>query len=101
MALLTGQTNDATQNAVFGQNDATAAPTGSGVHGAGVFGLTLSPGAAGVFGANNSTKGVGVQGNGPESGLSGFSDQGAGLTAHSNHSNGFKRLLTTLTATRF
>ncbi len=87
MALLTGQTNDATQNAIFGQNDATAAPTGSGVHGAGVFGLTLSPGAAGVFGANNSTKGVGVQGNGPESGLSGFSDQGAGLTAHSNHSN--------------
>jgi len=87
MALLTGQTNDATQNAIFGQNDATAAPTGSGVHGTGVFGLTFSPGAAGVFGSNNSTKGVGVQGNGPESGLSGFSDQGAGLTAHSNHAN--------------
>jgi len=87
MALITGQTNDVTQNAVFGRNDATSAPSGPGVRGAGVFGLTVSPGAAGVFGANNSTKGVGVQGNGPESGLSGFSDQGAGLTAHSNHSN--------------
>lgn len=87
MAPITGQTNDVTQNAVFGTNDATAAPSGPGVQGAGVFGLTVSPGAAGVFGANNSTKGVGVQGNGPESGLSGFSDQGAGLTAHSNHSN--------------
>src|SRR5260370_30490843 len=87
MALLTGQTNNATQNAIFGQNDATAAPTGSGVHGAGVFGLTFCPGAAGVFGSNNSTKGVGVQGNGPESGLRGFSDHGAGLTAHCNHAN--------------
>jgi len=87
MAPITGQTNDVTQNAVFGRNDATAAPSGPGVQGAGVFGLTVSPGAAGVFGANNSAKGVGVQGNGPESGLSGFSDQGAGLTAHSNHSN--------------
>ena len=87
MAPLTGQTNDVTQSAVFGRNDATAPPTGPGVQGAGVFGLSFSPGAAGVFGSNNSTKGVGVQGNGPESGLSGFSDQGAGLTAHSNHAN--------------
>ncbi len=87
MALVTGQTNDPTQNAIFGSNDSTAPPTGAGVHGTGVFGLTVSPGAAGVFGANNSTKGVGVQGNGPESGLSGFSENGAGLTAHSNHSN--------------
>src|SRR5260370_42690614 len=88
MALLTGQTNNATQNAIFGQNDATAAPTGSGVHGAGVFGLTFCPGAAGVFGSNNSTKGVGVQGNGPESGLRGFSDKGSGATAQSNNGSG-------------
>ena len=87
MAPLTGQTADVTQSAVFGRNDATASPTGTGVQGAGVFGLTFSPGGAGVFGSNNSAKGVGVQGNGPESGLSGFSDQGAGLTAHSNHAN--------------
>jgi hypothetical protein len=52
-----------------------------------VFGLTVSAGAAGVFGANNSTKGVGVQGNGPEVGVSGFSDHGAGMRGHSTHAN--------------
>jgi hypothetical protein len=46
--------------------------------------LTVSPGAAGVFGANNSPQGVGVQGNGPEAGVSGFSDRGTGVRAFSN-----------------
>jgi hypothetical protein len=87
VATVFGETSDVTQSAVFGRNDSTSAPSGGGVQGAGVFGLTVSPGAAGVFGANNSAKGVGVQGNGPEAGLSGFSDQGAGVTAHSNHAN--------------
>jgi len=81
-------------NAVFGRNDATSAPPNDGgVHGTGVFGLTFSPGAAGVFGANNGPKGpanqpsVGVQGNGADAGVSGFSDQGTGVRAHSNHAN--------------
>ncbi|HEV2386045.1 MAG TPA: hypothetical protein VGS20_02205 [Candidatus Acidoferrales bacterium] len=87
MATVFGETSDVAQSAVFGRNDSTSAPSGGGVQGAGVFGLTMSPGAAGVFGANNSAKGVGVQGNGPEAGLSGFSDQGAGVRGHSNHAN--------------
>jgi len=82
--LVTGQTNDPNANAIFGRNDATGKSTEPGVHGAGVFGLTVSPGAAGVFGANNSAKGVGVQGSGPEAGLSGFSNSGSGLRANSN-----------------
>jgi hypothetical protein len=86
-SLVVGQTSNANENAVFGRNDATNPPPGAGVQGAGIFGLTFSPGAAGVFGSNNSAKGVGVQGNGPEAGLSGFSEQGAGVTAHSNHAN--------------
>ena len=88
MALLIGQTNNANENAIFGRNDATSAPSGGGgVQGSGVFGLSVSPGTAGVFGAQNSNKGVGVQGNGPEAGISGFSDSGAGVRAHSNHAN--------------
>jgi hypothetical protein len=88
MAVVTGQTNNAAENAVFGHNDATSAPSGGGVQGAGVFGLSVSPGAAGVFGANNSAKGVGVQGNGPERGVSGFSDGGAGAVGQSNKASG-------------
>jgi len=86
--LVEGQTSDVAQNAVFGHNDSSVAPSGGGVHGTGVFGLTVSPGAAGVFGANNSVRGVGVQGNGPEAGISGFSETGDGVRAHSNHGNG-------------
>jgi hypothetical protein len=71
--------------AVVGSNESSNAPPAGGVGGAGVFGLSISPGAAGVFGANNSQKGVGVQGNGPEAGISGFSERGAGVRAHSNH----------------
>jgi hypothetical protein len=52
--------------------------------GGGILGVTTVPGAAGVFGANNSAKGVGVQGNGPDAGISGFSDKGSGIRAQSN-----------------
>jgi hypothetical protein len=90
------ETNDPKDNAVFGRNDATSAPPDDGgVHATGVFGLTVSPGAAGVFGANNSTKGVGVQGNGPfkvngpdSVGVGGFSDAGFGVFAQSNTGSG-------------
>ncbi|HGH1673834.1 TPA: hypothetical protein ACJHMI_005480 [Bacillus cereus] len=45
------------------------------------------PSTAGVFGANNSAKGVGVQGNGTDAGVSGFSEQVADVHAHSNNAN--------------
>lgn len=45
-----------------------------------MLGVTTVPGAAGVFGANNdANKGVGVQGNGPTAGVSGFSSRGSGV----------------------
>jgi hypothetical protein len=71
--------------------DGASASTASSEHpgGAGVFGYTVVPQAAGVFGANgDSARGVGVQGNGPEAGVSGFSESGAGLRAHSSHGDG-------------
>lgn len=82
-------TNGTDQFGVFGSNEATSKPTGGGAGGAGVFGLTVSPGAAGVFGANNTTatgkgSGVGVQGNGPEAGVSGFSANGSALRGFAN-----------------
>jgi hypothetical protein len=91
------ETSDHNDNAVFARNDATtAAPNDGGVHATGVFGLTVSPGAAGVFGANNSTKGVGVQGNGPgpnvkgpdSIGLGAFSDAGWAVFGNSNTGSG-------------
>src|SRR5215831_20234727 len=90
MGTVVAETDDVTESAVFGRNDSTVPPPlDGGVHGSGIFGLTVSPGAAGVFGANNDpSKGVGVQGNGPEAGISGFSDKGDGLRGHSNHNNG-------------
>ncbi|PEC65027.1 hypothetical protein [Bacillus toyonensis] len=45
------------------------------------------PSAAGVFGTNNGAKGVGFQGNGTDTGVSGFSEQVAGVHAHSNNAN--------------
>jgi hypothetical protein len=88
------EVNDVNDNAVLGRNDATStAPDDNKVHATGIFGLTFSPGAAGIFGANNGPQGppnrpsVGVQGNGPDAGVSGFSDQGAGVVAHSMHGN--------------
>jgi hypothetical protein len=82
-------TESSEKSGVFGTNTGTGAGPAGGVGGFGVFGLTVVPSAAGVFGANNhATAGVGVQGNGPEAGLSGFSEAGVGLRAHSSHGDG-------------
>jgi len=54
--------------------------------GSGVLGVTFCPGGAGVFGANNAVagnRGCGVQGNGPEAGVSGWSEGGIGVLAQS------------------
>jgi hypothetical protein len=78
-----GLSKDAKGCGVFGRNDSgdAAAPGGSGV-----FGLTMAAGGTGVFGANNGPKdgpGRGVQGNGPEAGVGGYSDYGIGVLAQS------------------
>jgi hypothetical protein len=82
-------TNSSTKVGVFGQNESTASATGPG--GSGVFGLTVAPGGAGVFGANTAPDGSlgrGVQGNGPEVGVAGFSTQGIAVLAQSNSGDG-------------
>jgi hypothetical protein len=82
-------TGSSGKSGVFGSNTGTDPAPSDGVGGVGVFGLTVVPSAAGVFGANNhASAGVGVQGNGPEAGISGFSEEGVGLRAHSNHGDG-------------
>jgi len=79
-------TSSSARSGVFARNDSkdpASAPGGSGV-----FGLTVAPGASGVFGANNAPAGSlgrGVQGNGPEAGVGGFSEQGIGVLAQSGH----------------
>ncbi len=82
--------HDANGTALLAINDATTAPTATDAspHGSGVLGVTTVPGAAGVFGANNSAQGVGVQGNGPQAGIRGFSEAGAGVEAQSNSGTG-------------
>ena len=82
-------TESSGKSGVFGRNNGTEPSQTGGVGGVGVFGLTVVPSGAGVFGANNhASAGVGVQGNGPEAGISGFSEAGVGLRAHSNHGDG-------------
>ncbi len=74
---------------IFGQNLSVGDADSPG--GSGVFGLTVAAKAAGVFGANNHvSSGVGVQGNGPEAGVSGFSEAGAGVLGHSNRGDGMQ-----------
>ncbi len=72
------------QVGVFGNNTSAEPTAGGGAGGAGVFGLTVSVNAAGVFGANNGTDGAGVQGNGPTAGVSGYSQKGNGLRGFSD-----------------
>ena len=80
-------TNSSTKSGGSGRNDSTTAATAPG--GSGVFGLTIAPGGVGVFGANNNpASGRGVQGNGPEAGVGGFSEKGTGVPAQSNHGDG-------------
>jgi hypothetical protein len=87
MATVTGETTNVQESAVFGRNDSTA--TASPPSGSGVFGLTVADKGIGVFGANNNpNSGRGVQGNGAEAGVGGFSDAGVGMVAYSNKGNG-------------
>jgi hypothetical protein len=80
-------TTGSNRNGIFGRNDGTAPAEEPG--GNGVFGVTLVPGGSGVFGANNSpTRGRGVQGNGPEAGVGGFSENGSGVLAQSHNGPG-------------
>jgi hypothetical protein len=64
-----------------------AVPGGAG--GVGVFGFTKVRKAAGVFGVNDTVdEGRGVQGNGPEAGVGGFSAAGKGVLAQSTTGSG-------------
>src|SRR5713226_6285471 len=75
---LVGETNSPDRSGVFGRNDSLRPAVSPG--GNGVFGLTVSPGGSGVFGANtHPQEGRGVQGNGPQRGVSGFSKGGTGV----------------------
>jgi hypothetical protein len=80
-------TGSSEKSGIFARNDSTATAKAPG--GSGVFGLTVAPGAAGVFGANNNpTDGRGVQGNGPEAGVGGFSKAGFGVIGQSRRNSG-------------
>jgi len=86
-----GIAKSAAKSGVFGSNESTKPASAPG--GSGVFGLTLAPGAAGVFGANNSPNaqgngGRGVQGNGPDAGVGGFSEEGKGVLGQSRTNSG-------------
>jgi len=79
-------TRSSSKVGIFGRNNSTSGAAGPG--GSGVFGLTLAPSGSGVFGANNApagTPGRGVQGNGAEAGVAGFSEHGTGVLAQSGH----------------
>lgn len=86
-----GFTSSNKNSGLFGKNDSTDAASAPG--GSGVFGLTVAPNAAGVFGANNSPNspsntGRGVQGNGPQAGVGGFSENGFGVIGQSKSNSG-------------
>lgn len=86
-----GISAESDRSGLVGRNDATSAPPKGTPGGSGVLGLTVAPGAAGVFGANNHKRlGVGVQGNGPEVGVSGFSDRGVGVRAQASRGDGLQ-----------
>jgi hypothetical protein len=83
---LSARTNSSARSGVVGRNTSTEPAAGPVGGGNGVFGLTVAPGGTGVFGANNApagSRGRGVQGNGPEAGVGGFSDHGIGVLAQS------------------
>jgi len=81
--------NDPTGFAIHGQNDTPNDVTAPG--GSGVYGHTTALHGTGVFGwARNPTAGRGVQGNGEEAGVGGFSNRGVGVLAQSNYSDGLR-----------
>jgi len=86
---LTATTFSSTQIALVGANNSQdAAPAGPA--GSGIFGLTYAPGGTGIFGANNSSSGRGIQGNGPDTGVGGYSDAGIAVLGESNTGDGVR-----------
>jgi hypothetical protein len=98
---VTGSTEDDVKPAIWGANQAREISTNLNADlldrrdGVGVLGTTTRPGAAGVYGENDSTyvwddkiRGVGVYGRGPEAGINGFSDSGYGALAQSQTGTG-------------
>lgn len=84
---IVGKAKSVAKSGVFGINESTGDAASPG--GSGVFGLTKASKAAGVFGANNNLiTGRGVQGNGAEAGVGGFSEMGVGIVGHSNKGDG-------------
>jgi len=84
---IVGVSKSSSKCGVFGSNESMDNASSPG--GSGVFGLTLAEKAAGVFGANNNPKsGRGVQGNGTEAGVGGFSENGIGVIGQSNNGDG-------------
>src|SRR5262249_20573955 len=83
-----GTTNSSSKSGIVGSNTSPNEPPVGSPSGAGVMGLTVCPKAAGVFGANTGTQGTGVQGNGPGTGVGGFSVNGTGLVGFSDNENG-------------
>src|SRR5262249_42357410 len=86
-----GFTKSNANNGLAGRADSInpkdeAVPGGAG--GVGVFGFTKVRKAAGVFGVNDTDEGRGVQGNGPEAGVGGFSKAGQGVLAQSDTGSG-------------
>ncbi len=93
MSTVLGQTTNVNESAVFGRNDSTE--TASAPSGSGVFGLTVTDKGVGVFGANNNPNtGRGVQGNGAEAGVGGFSDGGLELSLIAIKEMDYYQLLT-------
>ncbi|GAC1653965.1 MAG: hypothetical protein NVS4B3_17490 [Gemmatimonadaceae bacterium] len=98
---VSGETTSLAKSGTVGRNNSPGTaqpPGGNGVFGltaatggAGVFGVADVPGGTGVFGANGApygTLGRGVQGNGPEAGVGGFSKEGTGVLAQSDSGTG-------------
>jgi len=86
-----GFTRSNATNGIAGRADPVnsqdeAVPNSAG--GVGVFGFTKVRKAAGVFGVNDTDEGRGVQGNGPEAGVGGFSAGGKGVLAQSDTGSG-------------
>jgi len=84
-----GHALSAAGRGVFGINESDQEAPQNGTGGVGVFGLTKVPNASGVLGANNHpSRGRGVQGNGAEAGVGGFSIGGWGVIGQSKGNSG-------------
>lgn len=89
-----GTSQSSAKSGVVGMNESVSTARAPG--GSGVLGVTTAPGGVGVFGSNTSVspevgapaRGRGVQGNGPEVGVGGFSESGVGILGQSNGGDG-------------